>query len=73
MAYSGWYATKEVSIGNVNAEFKAIRECGQKWTTQGFIKMKTINKINAPGMTRTCGAWIRNPLLYPPELRGQGY
>lgn len=26
--------------------------------------------INAPGMTRTCGLWIRNPSLYPPELRG---
>jgi hypothetical protein len=29
--------------------------------------------IFAPGVTRTHGTWIRNPLLYPPELRGQGF
>jgi hypothetical protein len=28
-------------------------------------------KENAPGMTRTCGTRIRNPVLYPPELRGR--
>ena len=28
---------------------------------------------NAPGVTRTHGTWIRNPLLYPPELRGHGF
>ena len=27
----------------------------------------------APGATRTRGTGIRNPLLYPPELRGHTY
>ncbi len=27
--------------------------------------------LGAPGVTRTRGAGIRNPLLYPPELQGQ--
>lgn len=27
--------------------------------------------FGAPGVTRTRGSGIRNPLLYPPELRGQ--
>ena len=27
-------------------------------------------KIGAPGVTRTPGTRIRNPLLYPPELQG---
>ena len=27
-------------------------------------------KLNAPGVTRTRGPRIRNPVLYPPELRG---
>jgi hypothetical protein len=43
----------------------------------GFVQvmpsLKSSVKSIAPGMTRTCGTWIRNPLLYPPELRGQGY
>jgi hypothetical protein len=26
--------------------------------------------VSAPGVTRTPGTGIRNPLLYPPELRG---
>ena len=28
------------------------------------------NLIGAPGVTRTPGTRIRNPLLYPPELQG---
>ncbi len=30
-----------------------------------------IERIGAPGVTRTRGTRIRNPLLYPPELQGQ--
>ncbi len=41
-------------------------------TSTIYHLFKTLDKSNAPGMTRTCGTWIRNPLLYPPELRGQG-
>ena len=26
--------------------------------------------IGAPGRNRTCGTWIRNPLLYPLGYRG---
>ena len=29
--------------------------------------------IGAPGVTRTRGTRIRNPLLYPPELQGQPF
>ena len=29
-----------------------------------------IERIGAPGVTRTRGTRIRNPLLYPPELQG---
>src|SRR4030042_6292473 len=32
--------------------------------------MEVIEKIGAPGVTRTRGTRIRNPLLYPPELQG---
>ena len=32
--------------------------------------MELIEKIGAPGVTRTRGTRIRNPLLYPPELQG---
>ncbi len=32
---------------------------------------ETIEFFGAPAVTRTRGAGIRNPLLYPPELRGQ--
>ena len=30
----------------------------------------TLNINGAPGVTRTRGTRIRNPLLYPPELQG---
>ena len=30
----------------------------------------SIGKISAPGAIRTHGPRIRNPVLYPPELRG---
>ena len=33
--------------------------------------MEVIERISAPGVTRTRGTRIRNPLLYPPELQGQ--
>ena len=33
----------------------------------GFVNSYT--NINAPGRTRTCGTWVRNPLLYPAELQ----
>ena len=32
--------------------------------------MQSSHGAGAPGVTRTPGAGIRNPLLYPPELRG---
>ena len=32
---------------------------------------EVIERIGAPGVTRTRGTRIRNPLLYPPELQGQ--
>ena len=39
-----------------------------------FLVMDTILQhivfIGAPGVTRTRGTRIRNPSLYPPELRG---
>ena len=34
-------------------------------------KLQVIERIGAPGVTRTRGTRIRNPLLYPPELQGQ--
>lgn len=34
-------------------------------------KRKLADLIGAPGVTRTRGTRIRNPLLYPPELQGQ--
>jgi hypothetical protein len=33
--------------------------------------MEVIEKIGAPGPTRTGDLRIRNPSLYPPELQGQ--
>ena len=33
--------------------------------------MQVIEINGAPGVTRTRGTRIRNPLLYPPELQGQ--
>ena len=32
---------------------------------------EVVEMIGAPGVTRTRGTRIRNPLLYPPELQGQ--
>ena len=32
---------------------------------------ETLDRVSAPGVTRTRGTRIRNPLLYPPELQGQ--
>jgi hypothetical protein len=37
------------------------------WHNDCYPVMK---RKNAPGVTRTHGTRIRNPLLYPPELRG---
>jgi hypothetical protein len=31
----------------------------------------TICFIGAPGRNRTCGTWIRNPLLYPLSYGGE--
>ena len=38
---------------------------GAPWRHQVTVKSST------PGRTRTCNLWIRSPLLYPVELRGQ--
>src|SRR5690606_18955674 len=33
--------------------------------------LTTPKEVGTPGRTRTCDQWIRNPLLYPTELRAQ--
>ena len=33
--------------------------------------LRLVHIANAPGRIRTCDLRIRNPLLYPAELRGQ--
>ncbi len=42
----------------------------EQWISRAQ-NMEAIEKIGAPGPTRTGGTRIRNPLLYPPELQGQ--
>src|SRR4051812_48804674 len=41
--------------------------------TSGHLRLGEggLSLISAPGATRTRGPRIRNPVLYPPELRGQ--
>ena len=39
----------------------------KKWLKK---KPQMLEKLNAPGGIRTHGLRIRNPALYPPELRG---
>jgi Phage integrase family len=43
------------------------------WTLPRLRRVAQMAKwleLNAPGVTRTRGPRIRNPVLYPPELRG---
>ena len=42
---------------------------GHRYDTDKTVKQK--EKISAPGEIRTHGLRIRNPALYPPELRGR--
>ena len=44
----------------------------EQWISRAQ-KMEVIEKKSAPGVTRTRGTRIRNPLLYPPELQGHGF
>ncbi len=37
-----------------------------------FFSYVTDEKVGAPGRTRTCSRRIRNPVLYPVELRAHG-
>ncbi len=42
-----------------------------RWRGEGCTTYRIFDaEGGAPGMTRTCGAQIRNLELYPPELRG---
>ncbi len=44
-----------------------------RYSLEGKHSMKRIlpfHVLGAPGRIRTCGTRIRNPVLYPPELRG---
>ena len=50
--------TKTVTIDNF-----VQKKISQSWLI--------LTSTGAPGVTRTPGTGIRNPLLYPPELRGQ--
>ena len=42
----------------------------EQWISRAQ-NMEAIERIGAPGPTRTGDLRIRNPLLYPPELQGQ--
>ncbi len=42
----------------------------EQWSLKAQVR-QVIEKKSAPGVTRTRGTRIRNPLLYPPELQGQ--
>ena len=35
------------------------------------LERNAAESLGTPGRTRTCDQWIRNPLLYPAELRAQ--
>ena len=50
------------SLGTVNQNEQLILRAQNE---------EVIEMIGAPGVTRTRGTRIRNPLLYPPELQGQ--
>ena len=50
------------SLGTVNQNEQRILRAQNE---------EVIEINGAPGVTRTRGTRIRNPLLYPPELQGQ--
>ena len=41
-------------------------------TSTNLLILHNLLFVCAPGVTRTPGQRFRKPLLYPPELRGQG-
>ena len=49
------------SLGTINQNVKRILRAQNT---------EPVESIDAPGVTRTRGTRIRNPLLYPPELQG---
>ena len=52
---------------------KLISIVGRKWETpclKNPTLLQALEITGAPGVTRTRGTRIRNPLLYPPELQG---
>jgi hypothetical protein len=39
--------------------------------SRATVGTERLIRLGAPGVTRTRGTRIRNPVLYPPELRGR--
>lgn len=59
-----WVAAM-AELYNEKGEDSAYRNAQEDmWAEQA------VDLIGAPDRTRTCGTRIRNPVLYPPELRG---
>jgi hypothetical protein len=53
------------------AEFKSTFQFALHSLKSEILNPKSEIKDGAPGVTRTRDTRIRNPVLYPPELRGQ--
>ena len=70
--------TDSVKDGRKHPERSYEDQNGRKSFEGENFCSKTVSKTDlfksgAPGATRTRGTGIRNPLLYPPELRGHTY
>ena len=62
-------------IDNTDEELSSFSKTNSPWglffsAALCARSVQFLHEASAPGVTRTPGAGIRNPLLYPPELRG---
>ena len=65
-----YWSNSIADLGMRIAEFKSTFQFAFHSLKSDIRNAQSEIKDGAPGRTRTCDARIRNPELYPPELRG---
>ncbi len=60
---------EQLNISQSKGETKSLQMANLGTKKESVSSTVTNSKNNTPGRTRTCGLRIRNPLLYPTELR----